>query len=110
MRLSPLDPRLGAMQAATATAHFYAGRYDEASSWATKALRELPDLHVALRISAASDALAGRVEEAQKAVERLRQLDPILRVSSLRDILGPCRRPEDLARYEEALRKAGLPE
>jgi TolB-like protein len=39
MRLSPLDPQLYMMQAATAFAHFFAGRYDEASSWAEKALR-----------------------------------------------------------------------
>jgi len=40
----------------------------------------------------------------------LRQLDPALRASNLRFILGPYRRPEDLARWTEGLRKAGLPE
>jgi adenylate cyclase len=74
------------------------------------ALRDLPDYHDALRISAASNALAGRPEEAAKAMARLRQLDPNLRVSTLREIQGPYRRPEDHARYEEGLRKAGLPE
>jgi hypothetical protein len=53
--------------------------------------------------------LAGRLEQAQKAMERLRQFEPELRVSHLKDRL-PLRRPEDLARYEEGLRKAGLPE
>jgi TolB-like protein len=38
MRLSPLDPHMIAMQAGTAFAHFLAGRYDEASSWADMAL------------------------------------------------------------------------
>src|SRR5262249_49179243 len=33
-----------------------------------------------------------------------------LGASNLRDVLGPYRRPEDLARYAEGLRKAGLPE
>ena len=42
MRLSPLDPRIGSMRAATASAHFVTGRYDEASSWAEKALRDDP--------------------------------------------------------------------
>jgi adenylate cyclase len=55
-------------------------------------------------------ALTGRPEKAQKILARLQQLDPALRVSNLRDTMGPYRRPEDLARYEEGLRRAGLPE
>jgi hypothetical protein len=47
---------------------------------------------------------------AQKVLERLRQLAPALRVSNLRDTQGPHRRAEDLARFEEGLRKAGLPD
>jgi adenylate cyclase len=109
MRLSPLDPLAGRMQAATARAHFFAGRYDVASSWARMALRTLPDTPYALWIAAASDALGGRLEQAQKALTRLRQLDPALRVSNLRDRLGPYR-PEDVANLEEGLRRAGLPE
>src|SRR5262245_11618767 len=42
MRLSPLDPRMPSVQAAIADAQFHAGRYDEASSWATIAIREVP--------------------------------------------------------------------
>ena len=110
MRLSPLDPRISAMQAATAYAHFYAGRYDEASLWAARALREFPDVYHALRISAASHALGGRLEQAQKALARLRQLVPAERVSNLRELMGPYRRPEDFAKFEDGLRKAGLPE
>jgi TolB-like protein/Tfp pilus assembly protein PilF len=109
MRLSPLDRRMPRMQGLTAHAHFVAGRYDEASSLAETVLRAWPEAHSPLRIAAASHALAGRMEEAKKASTRLRQLDPTLRVSNLKDVLGPYR-PEDLARYEEGLRKAGLPE
>ena len=43
MRLSPIDPSIFAMQQGTAHAHFFAGRYDEALTWAKMALRELPD-------------------------------------------------------------------
>jgi len=110
MRLSPVDPTLPRMQAATADAHFHAGRYDEAAAWAAIALRDAPDHHNALRISAASNALAGRPERAAGSMARLRQLDPALRVSTLKWSQGPYRQPEDVARYEEALRKAGLPE
>ena len=40
---------------------------------------------------------------------RLRELEPTLRVSNLKNQI-PYRRPEDLARFAEGLRKAGLPE
>jgi adenylate cyclase len=109
MRLSPLDPYIPRMQNGTAHAYFFAGRYDEASLWAAMVLRERPDFHDGLRIAAASNALAGRLETARKALARLRQLDPALRVSNLKDIQGPYR-SEDHARYEEGLRRAGLQE
>jgi TolB-like protein/Tfp pilus assembly protein PilF len=109
-RLNPVDPRPGA-QVGVAHAHFMAGRYDEAAQWAATALRERPDAHAALRISAASHALAGRLEQAQKPMARLLQLTPALCVSGLRrGVFATYRRSDDLARYEEGLRKAGLPE
>ena len=39
MRLSPFDPLYHGMEGAVALAHFIAGRYDEAVSWAEKAFR-----------------------------------------------------------------------
>ena len=110
MRLSPLDPLLTLMQVGTAFAHFNLGRYDEAASWAAMALQDNPDHQPGLRVAAASNAMAGRPEQAHQAVARLRQLNPALRVSTFRDVVGPYRRAEDLSRYEEGLRQAGLPE
>ncbi len=109
MRLSPLDPVIAYAQAGTAHAHFFASRYDEASSWARMALRGMSDLLPALRMAAASDASAGRLEQAHQCLARMREIDPTRRVSNLKEVLGP-HRPENLARYEEGLRKAGLPE
>jgi adenylate cyclase len=110
MRLSPLDPFVPGMRAGTAHAHFFLGRYDEAASWAAMALQDNPDFQTGLRVAAASNAMAGRPEQAHRAVARLRQLNPALRVSTLKNVRGPYRRAEDLSRYEEALRQAGLPE
>ena len=110
MRLSPFDPRVTAMRAGTAHAHFFLGRYDEAASWVAMALQDNPDYQPGLRIAAASNAMAGRPEQAHQAVARLRQLNPALRVSNLKDVVGPFRRAEDLSRFEEGLRRAGLPE
>jgi tetratricopeptide (TPR) repeat protein len=76
MRLSPLDPRLTTMRSGTAHAHFLLGRYDEAASWAALALQDRPDFQPGLRIAAASNAMAGRPDEAHKAMARLRHSIP----------------------------------
>ena len=109
MRLSPFDPLLNRFQTATATAHFLLGRYDEASSWAEKALQEQPTYLTALLVSAASHAFAERPSEAQRTMARLRGLDPAIRVSNVENRI-PLRRPEDLAKLAEGLQLAGLPE
>jgi tetratricopeptide (TPR) repeat protein len=109
MRLSPLDPWVTRMRSGIAWAHFFLGRYDEAALWAAMALQDNADYQPALRIDAASNAMAGRLEQAHKSVARMRQLNPTLCVSTLKDVRGPWR-ADDLARYEEGLRRAGLPE
>jgi TolB-like protein len=110
MRLSPLDQRMPGMQFAIAHAYFFSGRFQEAASWAAQALHARSDLQGALRIDAASNALAGRAVQARKSMARLRELYPALRLSNLRDVLGPYRRAQDVAKYEEGLRRAGLPD
>ncbi len=107
MRLSPLDPLLVGMQTATAFAHFFAGRYLEASSWATRALQEQPNFAPALRVLAASGSLAGRTDEAAKAATRAMKINPGLRIRDLEHHL-PFRPPEYFSRYAEGLRKAGM--
>ena len=110
MRLSPLDPFMAGMQAGSAYALFFLGRYDEAASWAAMALQNNPDFQTGLRVHAASSAMAGRLEQAHEVIARLRQLNPSQRISTLSDVRGPYRRTEDVSRYEEGLRRAGLPE
>jgi tetratricopeptide (TPR) repeat protein len=109
LRLSPLDPLSFRAQGGIAFAHFLAGRYDEASTWAEMALRQRPTFLAAIRELAAAQALAGRITEAHHTMARLRQLDPAMRVVNVKDWV-PLRRPEDLARSEDGLGKAGLPE
>lgn len=109
MRLSPQDFQLFNMQVANALAHFIAGRYTEALSWAERAIRGHPNYSLAAGTFAASAVLAGRLVEAEKAMTRLRQLEPQLRISDLMEVF-PLRRPEDRLKWIEGLRKAGLPE
>jgi TolB-like protein/tetratricopeptide (TPR) repeat protein len=109
MRLSPLDSEMYRMQGGTALAHLFAGRYDEAARWAEKALRDLPSFLIIVCVMAASHALAGRMDEARRAMGDLRRLDPALRLSGLKDWLL-FHHPEHLAVLSEGLRRAGLPE
>jgi hypothetical protein len=109
MRLSPQDPQIFGMQTAMALAHLVAGRYEEALSWAEKAIGLQSNFFVALCVAAAAGALAGRIGEAERALARLRQLRPALRVSDAMNIL-PFRHAKHVEKLAHGLRMAGLPE
>ncbi|GAA0635295.1 winged helix-turn-helix domain-containing tetratricopeptide repeat protein [Brevundimonas lenta] len=109
MRLSPLDTEMFRMQAGVGMAHFMAGRLDQARVWAEKAWRDVPIFGLSVAVIAASHALDGRQDDARRAMEEFRKLDPALRLGSLEDWL-PFERAEDIARFADGLRKAGLPE
>ena len=53
--------------------------------------------------------MVGQQQTASKSIERLLDLDPTLKISTLKE-LTPLRRSADQNRYVEGLRKAGLPE
>ncbi len=108
MQMDPQDPHMSNMQAATAMAHLFAGRYSDAWSWAELSVRNNPNHLIAACVAAASGALAGRMAEAQALVARLRERHPWLRRSDLG--FPTLRRPEDLKRLLDGLGKAGLPE
>jgi TolB-like protein/Tfp pilus assembly protein PilF len=110
IRLSPLDPRLFVWQTFTALAYFLAGRYDDAILWVGRSLQDNPDYLASLRISAASNAMAGHADEAHSVMMRIQQLDPSLHLSNVEQVILPLQRQQDRVRFVEALRKAGLPE
>src|SRR5262249_39619894 len=107
--LSPHDTQVFVMQTAIAFAHFFAGRYAEALSWAERATREHPDHIPATCVAAASGALAENRAAMESAMARLRQLMPDLCLSNLKDLL-PIRRSDHFDHLAEALRQAGLPQ
>jgi TolB-like protein/class 3 adenylate cyclase len=109
MRLSPLDPSLSLMQSSLALAYFIAGRYDDASIWSDRAMQEGTSFLPAFRMAVASKALAGRQEEARNALGRMLQIDPTARISNSAE-RALFRRIQDVTRFEDGLRKAGLPE
>jgi len=65
------------------------------------------DYQPALRQAAASNAIAGRLEQAQKAMARLRQLNPALRVSNLKNVLALFTMPQILSDTEKDCAELG---
>jgi tetratricopeptide (TPR) repeat protein len=107
-RLSPYDRLVFKINAATAYAHFFAGRYDDASQFALSAIRERPNYMTGLRVAAASDAAARRRSAAKPLVARMTELDPHLCISTL-PLLLPLQ-PTDFCKWADSLRSAGLPD
>jgi len=105
IRLSPLDPLIFIVYNGLALAHFFSGQYDAAAAAAEKAG---PNYITGVLMLAVSLALAGRTSESEKALSRLRELDPGLSAAKFAE-LWPLRRPEDCARFQEGMRKLGLP-
>jgi TolB-like protein len=110
MRLGPRDPQFFCMHGAIACAHIVAGRFAEAMQSAEAPMREHPNFLMANCIAATSAALAGRLEEAQRAMVRLRQINPELSISNVSSVIGAYLRAQDFAKWAHGLRKAGLPE
>ena len=109
MRLSPRDPLIVISLTGIAFAHLLAHRLAQAVNWAEQAFREHPNYFFANVICACTRALAGRSEDAHVVMARVREMNPTLRISNLKD-LEPLRRPEDMATWADAMRKAGLPQ
>jgi TolB-like protein/class 3 adenylate cyclase/Flp pilus assembly protein TadD len=107
MRLNPLDQRTITNAVYLACAHLYRREPEEAARWAARAVI-LARNPLTYRILAASLAEAGRIDEARAATAELLKLQPNSCLSRSRG--SNLRRPEDLALYVDALRKAGLPE
>lgn len=109
LRLSPLDATSWIAQTTMANAHFLRGRYEEALSWGAIALRQRPNSLSALRVSIAANALAGHLDVARQLVGRYRELDPDARLTKMREWWW-FRRGEDVEKYLEGFRLAGITE
>ena len=106
--LNPYDPLAFKTRAAFAYSHFFAGRYDEAAAIALNALNARPGYLTAMRCAAASYALAGRLEVAQRLIADMHDRDPKLRISNLLTLL-PFSREPDFARWTDGLQSGDCP-
>jgi adenylate cyclase len=107
LRLSPRDQFSFFWHYLLAFALFVAGKYEEALHAADKSLQENAGAPGAYRVRAASLSQLGRIDEAKSALADFLRLVPDATVASTKKQL-PLKRPEDLNRYVEALKRAGL--
>ena len=108
--LSPNDPTIYAPSYnALSAAHLAAGRYEEALSWADRALGNNAGLG-ALRYKLSLCGHLGRREAASECLQRLRETYPEPTLAAVMRDLSKGMSPELAAHIAEGLRKAGLPE
>jgi len=109
LRGSPRDPIRWFWYHGLANAHFAAQNYDEAIKWANLATDLSPGWAFSHLIAAASAALSKRPAKAAQEMTKLLQLIPQYSLKRYRR--NPIwQHPPDIARLEEGLKAAGLPE
>ena len=109
IQLSPVDPTMFAFYNALGLAHLTAGHYEEALGWIEAALREnsgLPALERKLSLC----GHLGRDQETANTLRRLRELHPDPTIAGIGRDLPKGMVTEVVARFNDGLRKAGVPE
>jgi adenylate cyclase len=109
VRLSPRDTFSDDFQLYYAFAHFQAGRYVEAVSYAKRAIQLRPEHPGSHIMATASYGLAGEEKNAVEALAQLRALVPTVSIANVEKTF-PYVLAEDRTRVALGLRRAGLPE
>lgn len=107
LRLSPLDQGRFYHLTAIAVAHYAAGRFDEAVTWAERSRREDPTFTANLRYLAAALVGAGREDTARGVAADLLTQAPRFRLSTYK---SPYRDKALKAEHLRRLRHAGIPD
>jgi DNA-binding SARP family transcriptional activator/TolB-like protein len=109
LRLSPSDPHGFFFDMALIMPHLMRGDYSDAVEAGRRAVQMNPYFSSAYKGYLAALGLTDRRQEAAEVLGRLLVLEPRF---SLREAMArsPLVRPEDVARYAEGLRRAGLRE
>lgn len=109
-QISPLDPWAADTYLGIAMQHLFARRFQEAESWADKALNEKPDHLPALATKAAAMAEAGfPAEEFHDVAQKIFTLRPSASIAKTRERMRHFREV-DVEVFVTGLRKAGVPE
>jgi adenylate cyclase len=107
LRLSPFDPMVSNWYVGIGSAHFQAGRYEQAVEWQEKALFSNPAAWM-YRGLIPSYVFAGHLDKAKAGVRELLRAYPGLTIAKVRAAMDFNK--DYTARLVEGLRRAGLPE
>jgi TolB-like protein/Tfp pilus assembly protein PilF len=108
IRMSPRDPLNCFFYSSLAAAHYMAGRYGQAVTTIKQALEQRPNITLGHRMLCASLAQSGRIAEAQAAMAKLRELQPNVTASWIRESVPYT--DKVMGHFLEGMRKAGVPE
>ncbi|MDR3538855.1 MAG: BTAD domain-containing putative transcriptional regulator [Acetobacteraceae bacterium] len=109
MRLSPYDPHLFFFDMALTMPHLLRGEYEAVVEIGRRAIELNPGFTSSYKGHLAALGHLGRRGEAEQIRNTLLALEPGFTVRQA-ITRSPIARPEDLARYADGLRRAGLPE
>ena len=109
IRYNPADPANFFRHTGIATAHFRAGQYAEATEWARKSVYRKPNYRIGHALLIASLAQLEQLIDAKEALSNYLEYFPGETISALRKTFR-LKIESDAARFEEGLRRAGLPE
>ena len=107
MKLSPRDPNMGSFLVRMADAYLFMHNYDEAITWARKALRQSGFQWSRYSVLLSALGHLGRIEEANRALRELRtkrsdfSIDFVQSTHLIAD-------PDDMSHYLDGLRKASV--
>jgi len=106
-RISPRDPFNAWLPVLRSIVYFTAERHAEARDLAFQTIKVRPDMVGAWRVVVVASAHMGDLDEARRALDQTRRLQPTISLAWARDY-GPWVRKQDLDRYVEGFRLAGL--
>jgi TolB-like protein/class 3 adenylate cyclase/Flp pilus assembly protein TadD len=106
VKMSPHDPQLFLFNVSLAIAHYLAGRHAESIAFGRKAVQQRAGFSGGHRIFAASLAQAGQINEARRAIEQLKKLQPDISIAWIEANIPY--KPAAMAKLVDGLRKAGL--
>jgi len=108
IRLSPHDPFRWAFYSYRSLAHIFRGEFEDAVSWARKAVRTPNAQYWARAHLVAALGHLGDERQAESAVKELIQSKPEFSVEFAREHLFYVKRPDQIETYIDGLRKAGV--
>jgi adenylate cyclase len=106
MRMSPHDRQNSIYMGGMAVAHYLASQHDQAIDWARKAVRQGPSMTAPHRILCASLAQAGRLDEAQDILARIREMQPYFSIEWAERMIPYT--STQMPQFLDGLRKAGV--